>query len=198
MALVPLFKRPVSACLHRSLTYAQWMLYSTTHVPYGPLAWSLTILVAQDNLHSGPASPTSLRACDIDTLLPSSEHEFDSWNEPKLRRTLEDIKLAPENSVLARGTSRSLFASLIQIRHYWGTIARKSILHERDTDHWDIQSYFSTMAGKLTCWEEALPEEHTWNVSYVRGYGSVGQDVVGSRTCWEYRQHLTRRRHILK
>lgn len=68
---------------------------------------------------------------------------------------------------------------MIQIRHYWGIIARKAILHERDTDPWDSQSYFSGMAGKLTCWEEALPDEHTWKASYLRGYGSVGQDVVG-------------------
>lgn len=163
-----------------------------------PSAWSLTTLLAQDNLHSGPASPASLRAGDIDTLLPCSERDFDSGHEPKFRGALEDTQLAPENSALAGNSGRSLFASLIQIRHHWGTVAQRAMRYERNTDPWDNQSDFSGIAEKLKWWEDALPDEHTWNTSFLRGYGSVGQDMVRLRICCQCQQYLTRRRHILK
>lgn len=156
------------------------------HVSRYTSGWLLTTLIAQDNLHSGPTSPVSLRAGDIDILLPASERNFDSGQEPIFREALEGPHV-PENLAL-QDSSRSLFASLIQIRHYWGTVARRAIRHERDVDPWHSQSYFSGMAGKLNSWEDALPDEHMWNASFLRGYATVDQDMVSLRTCWECRR----------
>lgn len=153
------------------------------HIPYILPEKSLTTLIAQDNIHSDPALLVSLREGEIDTLLPSSEPEFDSGHEPRSRETLEGTQV-PGNFAL-QDCSRSLFASLIQIRHYWGTVARRVIRNERDPDPWDRKSYFSGMSEKLNFWEEVLPDEHKWDASFLRRYGSVGQDMVRLCTLWE-------------
>ena len=151
-----------------------------------------------DNLYSGPKSPVSLAASDINALLPGSEGEFANGREPTSRAALQDASTprATENLASVVGSGQSLFASLIQIRHYWGVIFRKVMSSRRDTDPWDPHSDFAETAGKLKGWEHGLPDEYTWNPSLTREYRNVGQEIVSLRLpSMAYQWCLTYRRH---
>ncbi|SPN99974.1 related to general repressor of transcription [Cephalotrichum gorgonifer] len=138
---------------------------------------TLWMLYDQDSLHSGPTSPASLVSDNIDTLLPCSEGDFDSGREPSHRAALEDLPQACGELKLTFDSGQSLFASLIQIRHIWGIIAKSAMNFERSLYPWDSQSEFSKRAAKLKWWEDGLPGEHLWNPSLLKGYGGVGQDT---------------------
>ncbi|KEZ39365.1 hypothetical protein SAPIO_CDS10063 [Scedosporium apiospermum] len=104
---------------------------------------------SQDNLHSGPISPVSLSASDITTLLPSDEESFATGREPESRAALEDTPPAHDNPSLLADPNRSLFASLIQIHYYWGSIARRAVNRRKSSQQpWDPRSEFTTMATK--------------------------------------------------
>ena len=64
-----------------------------------------------------------------------------------------------------------------------------------DLRPWEPQSDFAEMAGQLKWWEHGLPGEHTWNPSLMRGYRSVGQDVVSLEFPLAEATRLTYRRH---
>lgn len=136
-----------------------------------------------DNLHSGVSSPVTLGASDISTLLPGSEVDFADGREPSTRAALDDTftPRAPENLAPIVECDRSLFASLIQIRHCWGVISRRVMSSKADTNPWDPESGFAEMAGKLKWWEQRLPDEHMWNPALLKRYRSTGLDVVSPR-----------------
>lgn len=140
----------------------------------------LNSALGHDNLCSGPDSPVSLAASSINTLLPGSDGDFADGREPSSRVALHDASTSRTSENLASiiDCDRSLFALLLQVRHYWGVISRRVMSLMRDRDPWHPQGDFAEMAGKLERWEHGLPDEYTWNPSLTRGYRNVGQDIV--------------------
>lgn len=135
--------------------------------------------VGQDNLHSGPVSPVSLSASDITTLLPCDEESFANGKIPSSRAALEDTPPAIENPDLLIDPNRSLFASLIQIHYYWGSIARRAMERKRHLPRYrDPGSEFGRWVEKLRSWEENLPKDHTWSPVMLRGYKTERQNLV--------------------
>jgi len=121
----------------------------------------------------------SLSASDITTLLPSDEESFATGREPESRAALEDTPPAHDNPSLLADPNRSLFASLIQIHYYWGSIARRAMNRRKSSQQpWDPRSEFTTMATKLKLWEEGLPRDHTWSPYLLKGYKAEAQDLV--------------------
>ena len=131
-----------------------------------------------DNLRPEPNSPASLLASDITTLLPCSEGDFADRREPSYRTALDDAPRTTESPGPIPDPGRSLFASLVKIRHYWGIIARGAMSSKMDLHPWEPQSDFAKMVSQLKWWEHGLSAEHTWNPASLRSYRSVGQDVV--------------------
>lgn len=138
------------------------------------------MLHSQDSLHSGPMSPVSLAAADITALLPCNEEDFACGREPKSRAALEGTPPALENPSLIRDPNRSLFATLMQIHHFWGTVSRRAVSYSRSSRPWEATSEFSTMARRLHDWERSLPHEHVWSHFLLKGYKAEGQDLVSS------------------
>ncbi|CAI4211185.1 unnamed protein product [Parascedosporium putredinis] len=137
------------------------------------------MLHSQDNLHSGPVSPVSLSASDITTLLPCDEDSFANGKIPESRAALEDTPPAIENPDLLIDPNRSLFASLIQIHYYWGSIARRAMERKRHFPRYrDPGSEFGRWVDKLRSWEENLPKDHTWSPMMLRGYKTDRQNLA--------------------
>lgn len=142
------------------LTRLQWMLHS------------------QDSLHSGPFSPVTLGAPDITTLLPCNEEDFAAGRQPRSRAALPDSPPAIERPLLVRDPGRSLFASLMQIHHYWGTVSRRAATFAREAAPWDNRSEFCNMKTKLDDWEEGLPPTHHWSKPQLQHFKKRGLDLV--------------------
>src|SRR3569833_3291143 len=134
--------------------------------------------LGQDNLHSGPSSPVSLTASDITTLLPSNEGDFDMGREPQSRAALEGTPPAIEHPGLICDPHRSLFATLIQTHHLWGTIARRAVTQDKSTRPWDRNSEFAKLEEKLITKKHKKPHDHQKNTNHLAGYKQRGQDLV--------------------
>lgn len=139
------------------------------------------MLHSQDSLHSGPQSPVTLGAPDITTLLPCCEEDFVAGRQPRSRAALPDSPPAIEKPHLVRDPGRSLFASLMQIHHYWGIVSRRAASFAREPSPWDSQSEFINMKTKLDDWEDGLASEHRWSVSQLHYYKKQGLDLVCPR-----------------
>lgn len=171
------------------LTYLeQWMLHSMARSPCACVIERTcadlltdTQFVGQDNLHSGPRSPVSLAASDITALLPCSEEEFAHGIEPSARAALEDTPPARDNPDLCTG-SRSLFASLMQVHHYWGIVSRRAMANDKSPCPWDSNSDYSKISLRLGNWEMNLPNDHKWSPYLLTGHKAAGQDLVCFRS----------------
>ena len=139
------------------------------------------MLHSQDSLHSGPSSPVSLAAADITTLLPCDEDDSACGREPRSRAALEGTPPAIENPSLIRDANRSLFATLMQIHHFWGMVGRRAVSYSKSSRPWEPTSEFSSMANRLREWEQSLPREHTWSSFLLKRYKAEGQDLVSPR-----------------
>jgi hypothetical protein len=137
------------------------------------------MLHSQDNLWSGPASPISLPAGDITTLLPCDESDFEAGRRPAYRAALEGTQPGIENPRLVSHPQRSLFASLIQVHNFWGTIARRAVRSNKESKSpWESDSEFAIMAQRLRDWESSLPPEHTWSEARLAKYKVANLDLV--------------------
>jgi len=136
------------------------------------------MLHSQDSLHSGPLSPVSLAAADITALLPCNEDDFAHGREPRSRAALEGTPPAVENPSLIRDPNRSLFATLMQIHHFWGIVGRRAMSYSKSSRPWEPTSEFSMMVRRLKDWEQSLPHEHMWSNFLLKGYKAEGQDLV--------------------
>jgi hypothetical protein len=139
---------------------------------------SPNFIAGQDNLHCGPLSPVSLVASDITALLPSDEDDFAKGTQPKSRAALEGTPPATEDPSRVADPNRSLFASLIQIHHYWGHIARHAVNHAKSPCPWEPMSDFAKMTTKLASWEGLLPNDHLWSRTLLMGYKAKAEDLV--------------------
>lgn len=138
------------------------------------------MLHSQDNLHSGPASPVSLTAADVTTLLPCNEEDFANGVEPKSRAALEDTPPAMENPSLITDPGRSLFAVLIQSHYLWGAVSRRVVSRDKSSRPWDRESEYAKMATRLTDWEKSLPHNSRWSNVRLKGYKAEGEELVCS------------------
>lgn len=136
------------------------------------------MLHSQDNLHAGPASPVSLAAADITTLLPCNEEDFANGVEPQSRAALEDTPPAIENPKLLIDPGRSLFAILIQSHYLWGTVTRRAVSRDKSTCPWQPDSEYAKMEARLRDWEEGLPHFRQWSNVLLEGYKAGGEDLV--------------------
>lgn len=136
------------------------------------------MLHSQDNLHSGPLSPVSLSAGDITTLLPCNEEDFAYGREPRSRAALEGTPPAMDNPKLIRDPNRSLFATLMQVHHWWGIVGRRAVRYSKSPRPWDPASEFSQTARKLKEWEHDLPHEHVWSTFLLKGYKAESQELA--------------------
>ena len=141
------------------------------------------MLHSQDSLHSGPLSPVSLVAADITALLPCNEEDFAHGREPRSRAALEGTPPAVDNPSLIRDPNRSLFATLMQIHHFWGIVGRRAVSYSKSSRPWEPMSEFSKMARRLQEWEQNLPHEHMWSNFLLKGYKAEGQDLVCFDPC---------------
>ncbi|OAQ85025.1 chitinase 1 precursor [Purpureocillium lilacinum] len=139
---------------------------------------TLWMLHSQDSLHSGPLSPVSLAAADITALLPCNEDDFAHGREPRSRAALEGTPPAVENPSLIRDPNRSLFATLMQIHHFWGIVGRRAMSYSKSSRPWEPTSEFSMMVRRLKDWEQSLPHEHMWSNFLLKGYKAEGQDLA--------------------
>jgi hypothetical protein len=120
----------------------------------------------------------SLAAADITALLPCDEEDFASGREPVSRAALEGTLPAIENPALMCDPRRSLFATLMQVHHFWGTVGRRAVNFARSPRPWEPTSEFSIMVKKLRDWEQGLPQHHLWGRGLLQKYKSEGQDLV--------------------
>lgn len=139
------------------------------------------MLYSQDSLHSGPYSPVSLAASDITALLPCDEVDFAAGRQPQTRAALADTPPAIENPSLVCDPNRSLFASLMQIHHFWGIVSRGAVNYGRSSCPWDPGSEFSQMTAKLQELESSLPQQHTWSPAMLHHHKAEGQGLVRCR-----------------
>ncbi|POR34210.1 Putative transcriptional regulatory protein [Tolypocladium paradoxum] len=139
---------------------------------------TLWMLHSQDSLHSGPLSPVSLAAADITALLPCNEEDFAHGREPRSRAALEGTPPAADDPSLIRDPNRSLFATLMQIHHFWGIVGRRAVSYSKSSRPWEPTSEFSQMARRLQEWEQNLPHEHMWSNFLLKGYKAEGQDLA--------------------
>ncbi|KAK7413347.1 hypothetical protein QQX98_007791 [Neonectria punicea] len=139
---------------------------------------TLWMLHSQDQLHSSPYSPVSLAASDITALLPCDEQDFAAGRLPRSRAALEGTPPAIDNPALVFDQGRSLFASLIQAHHFWGTVSRRAVNFARSASPWDPTSEFAILTKKLREWEHGLPQEHQWNHYIFKEYKANSQDLA--------------------
>ncbi|KAJ2903711.1 hypothetical protein MKZ38_009449 [Zalerion maritima] len=165
--------------LHREESYLLLPEYNTQErrITLESARRTLWMLYSQDNLHSGPRSPVSLGAGDITTLLPCTEEQFALGVEPDQRAALEDTPPGQAQPELCEGP-RSLFASLMQVHHYWGLISRRVVARNKSSRPWEPDSDYARMATRLRNWETNLPNEHTWSVYLLTGHKAAGQDLA--------------------
>lgn len=150
------------------------------------------LLHSQDSLHSGPHSPVTLGAPDITALLPCDEDDFAAGLQPTSRAALPDSPPAIANPALVCDPGRSLFASLMQIDHYWGIISRRAATLTKDAGHpWDVNSQFCILRRRLREWEDGLPAEHRWAAPQLHWYKYRKLDLVSPAPLSLERQELT-------
>ena len=138
------------------------------------------MLHSQDSLHCGPKTPVSLSAADITALLPCDEEDFANGRQPLQRAALEGTPTAAENPPLVNLAQRSLFATLMQIHHFWGMVSRGAVTFARSLRPWESNSKFSQMAAKLKQWEDSLPAEHKWSFANLKSHKEKNEDLVSS------------------
>lgn len=164
--------------LHREETYQLQHKTPETIMAAESARRTIWMLHSQDNLHSGPSSPVSLSAADITTLLPCDEEDFARGTEPASRAALDGTQPAKDNPALLSDKNRSLFATLMQIHHLWGTVGRRTVYYSRSPKPWDSNSQFSQMVTTLREWEAALPPSHLFSKQLLRRYKDVGEDLA--------------------
>ncbi|KAL6248192.1 hypothetical protein RBB50_004447 [Rhinocladiella similis] len=149
---------------------------------------SFWMLQNHEDLFSGLHSPSSFSLGDITTLLPCEEQDFAFGIAPVERAALMGTPPALNHEELARSSSRSLFATLIQSHNIWGQIARR-VAHNEAADQQEPggQAKASMALGKeeylrlsvlLKDFEENLPRRHQWSVWNLRGFRAQGLDLA--------------------
>ncbi|KAI5467791.1 hypothetical protein BGZ63DRAFT_344761 [Mariannaea sp. PMI_226] len=164
--------------LHREETYQIQNPNTETIIRAESARRTLWMLHSQDQLHSGPCSPVSLAATDITALLPCDEVDFAVGRQPASRAALEGTPPAIENPALITVPGRSLFASLIQSHHFWGTVSRRAVNFARSANPWDPNSEFARIIEKLRLWEDGLPPEHRWEVPVFKHHKAHCEDLA--------------------
>ncbi|KAJ3475708.1 hypothetical protein NLG97_g9366 [Lecanicillium saksenae] len=164
--------------LHREETYQLQNKTPETIMVAESARRTIWMLHSQDNLHSGPLSPVSLSAADITTLLPCDEDDFANGVEPESRAALEGTLPARDNPALISDKNRSLFATLMQVHHLWGTVGRRSVYYSRISNPYDPNGHFQRVARHLSEWEAALPPSHRFSNELLRRYKAAGEDLA--------------------
>ncbi|KAM0268006.1 hypothetical protein ACHAPA_005354 [Fusarium lateritium] len=139
---------------------------------------TLWMLHSQDQLHSGTHSPISLAASDITALLPCDEDDFDNGRVPLSRAALEGTPPAISDPGLVLDPNRSLFASLLQAHHFWGSITRRAVKFTLWRYPWDPKSKLASVSRDLDQWESNLPRNHQWSNLLLKEYKTKGQDLA--------------------
>jgi hypothetical protein len=139
---------------------------------------TLWMLHSQDHLHSGPSCPVSLDVRDISALLPCDEDDFANGRLPASRAALEGTQPATEHPYLMSDPNRSLFASLMQIHHYWGIVGRRAVQIARCSKPWDPASEYARLTRKLDQWENRLPEQHKFSMPKLAKYKARCEDLA--------------------
>ncbi|KAL1883386.1 hypothetical protein VTK73DRAFT_8953 [Phialemonium thermophilum] len=164
--------------LHREETYAASPKTRELITRAESARRTLWMLHSQDNLHSGPASPVSLSASDITTLLPCNEEDFANGVEPPSRAALQDTPPALQNPNLITDKCRSLFASLVQSHYLWGVVSRRAVSGGKSSYPWEPESGYAKIASRLKEWEDALPASHKWHPQLLKKYKASGEDLA--------------------
>ncbi len=120
----------------------------------------------------------SLAESDITVLLPSDEQAFELGQEPKSRAALDGTITALHRPELTVDPGRSLFATLMQVHHLWGKIARQAVMENKSLQPWDENSSYAQMETRLRDWEAKLPDTHRWSLLLLPGYKESGQDLA--------------------
>ena len=76
--------------------------------------------------------------------------------------------------------SRSLFATLIQTHHIWGTVARRAVANEKSSRPDDTGSDYAKIRNQLADFEENLPHNHAFDELLLAGYRKKNEDLVSS------------------
>ncbi|ORY67603.1 fungal-specific transcription factor domain-containing protein [Pseudomassariella vexata] len=173
--------------LHREETYERLTPNSSPEeiVRAESARRTLWMLHSQDNLHSGPYSPVALATSDITALLPSDEDDFKYARLPRSRAALEGTPPADRDPSLVNPPKKSLFASLMQVHHLWGIVARRAVAHEKSSSPGDVNSDYAKMARRLREFEDKLPSEHTFGKKLWKGYRHDNEDLayIGCTAC---------------
>ncbi|KAK8070885.1 hypothetical protein PG997_011088 [Apiospora hydei] len=137
-----------------------------------------------DNLHSGPYKPVLLAAGDITTLLPCDEDEFRCGEfQVKPRAALVGTPPADLNPTLTTLKSRSLFATLIQTHHIWGTVARRAVANKKSSYPNDTGSDYAKIATQLAEFEGNLPKNQVYDDLFLAGYRKKNEDLAYLSAC---------------
>ncbi|KAK8067913.1 hypothetical protein PG996_007025 [Apiospora saccharicola] len=142
------------------------------------------MLHSQDNLHSGPYKRVQLAASDITTLLPCDEDEFRCGGfRVKPRAALAGTPPADLDPTLTTLGSRSLFATLIQTHHIWGTVARRAVANEKSSHPGDTDSDYAKIRSQLADFEQNLPRNHPFDEILLPGYRQKNEDLAYLSAC---------------
>ncbi|KAI6782563.1 putative transcriptional regulatory protein -like protein [Emericellopsis cladophorae] len=122
------------------------------------------MLHSQDSLHSGQDSPKSFCEIDITALLPGDEASFSAGKIPETRAALQDT-VPGCNKSLVNNPNRSLFATQIQVYHWWGKVRRRATTYSLASAS---EGETAKMINQLADWELRLPPQHKWDAQIHR------------------------------
>lgn len=122
------------------------------------------MLHSQDSLHSGQDSPKSFCEIDITALLPGDEASFLAGKIPETRAALQDT-VPGCNKSLVNNPNRSLFATQIQVYHWWGKVRRRATTYSLASAS---EGETAKMISQLADWELHLPPQHQWDAQIYR------------------------------
>ncbi|KAK7946543.1 uncharacterized protein PG986_010864 [Apiospora aurea] len=128
--------------------------------------------------------PVLLTAGDITTLLPCDEDEFRRGDfQVKPRAALVGTPPADLNPTLTTLKSRSLFATLIQTHHIWGTVARRAVANKKSSYPNDTGSDYAKIATQLAEFERNLPKTQVYDDVFLDDYRKKNEDLAYLSAC---------------
>ncbi|CAH0053937.1 unnamed protein product [Clonostachys solani] len=139
---------------------------------------TLWTLFCQDILITRGTSILFLSLCDITTLLPCSEHDFNHGQDPSTRATLINRFPANQRPGPSLDQGQSLFASSIRIFYIWGTIQRKLAHYKQQPWQGGFDHEVEHIKQRLKHWELWLPENHTWSMLMLPEHRTNGHDLA--------------------
>jgi hypothetical protein len=106
--------------------------------------------------------------------------EFETGIVPEQRAAIDGSLSALQDPGLVSLNTKSLFASLIQIRNIWSAVALRAMSHNRHSRPSHGESDFAKLNSQLEEWDRSLPWDYAFGNVPVGERQRVGEDLVCS------------------